>query len=159
MRDNKITTRTGWVLTASFVFSLSSSLTSSALAEPAPGSVTVTANVGPLRSAKGNIGCRLFFVEKSFPRGTEGTIRQSVRVSGSITRCVFKDVPPGTYAMTVIHDENDNGKLDRNLIGIPTEGYGVSNNQTHATRAPVWSECKFVVAAGKNRDLDISLRY
>lgn len=159
MRDIKTTTRTRWALGASFVICLASSLTSSAFGEPAPGGVTVTANVGPLRSVKGNIGCRLFFGEKSFPRGTEGTTRQGVRVSGSVTRCVFKDVPPGTYAMTVIHDENDNGKLDRNLLGIPTEGYGVSNNQTRATRAPIWSECKFVVEAGKNRELNISLRY
>jgi uncharacterized protein (DUF2141 family) len=133
--------------------------TSVASGDPPPQGSTVIATVGKLRAPKGNIACRLFFQEKSFPRGTESTIRKSVRVSGDFARCVFENVPPGTYAMTVIHDENDNGKLDKNFIGMPTEGYGVSNNKTHATSAPVWSECKFVVEAGKKRELSIGLRY
>jgi uncharacterized protein (DUF2141 family) len=132
---------------------------SSALGEPSPGGSIVTASVGKLRNLRGNIGCRLFSSEQSFPRKTEGTVRTSVPVTASVTRCVFKDIPPGIYAITVIHDENDNGKLDRNFIGVPTEGYGVSNNQTRATRAPIWSECKFVVERGKNRELPIELRY
>jgi uncharacterized protein (DUF2141 family) len=129
------------------------------LGEPANSGSVVSVSVGNLRSAKGSIRCRLYTMEKSFPRGTEGTIRQSVPVSGPVTRCVYKDVPPGTYAVALLHDENDNGKLDRNLIGMPIEGYGVSNNQTRATRAPIWSECKFVVEPGKTRELDVELRY
>jgi len=130
-----------------------------ALGEPASSGSVIQVNVGNLRSLKGSIGCRLFSLEKSFPRGSEGTTRQGVRVSGPVTRCVFKDVPAGTYAVAVMHDENGNGKLDRNLVGIPIEGYGVSNNQTYAARAPVWSESKFRVEAGKICELEIALRY
>ena len=134
-------------------------LTDPANGDPTQTGSVVIATVGKLRAPRGNIGCRLFFQEKSFPRGTERTVRKSVHVSGDFARCVFENVPPGTYAMTVIHDENDNGKLDKNFIGMPTEGYGVSNNKTHATSAPVWSECKFVVEASKKRQLAIGLRY
>lgn len=37
-------------------------------------------------------------------------------------RCDFEDIPPGTYAMAAIHDENMNGKLDPNLLAISTDG-------------------------------------
>ncbi len=40
----------------------------------------------------------------------------------------FEDLPPGRYAVQVLHDANDNGKLDTNLVGMPIEGYGFSNN-------------------------------
>lgn len=120
---------------------------------------TVTVSVSNLRNTKGSLGCRLFSSEKGFPRNPEGTVRQGVRVTSGVTRCVFKGVQPGTHALTVIHDENDNGKLDTNVLGMPLEGYGVSNNRTYATRAPVWSECKFTVEPGKSRELEVELRY
>jgi uncharacterized protein (DUF2141 family) len=41
---------------------------------------------------------------------------------------VFTNLRPGTYAVIAFHDENDNGKLDENGWGVPTEGYGFSNN-------------------------------
>lgn len=75
------------------------------------------------------------------------------------TRCVFEKLPPGTYAIAVHHDENDNRKLDTNLLGIPQEGYGVSNNHIPALSAPTWQESKFTVEAGKTVELSIALRY
>ena len=47
---------------------------------------------------------------------------------GNSAICQFNDIPPGTYAIAVFHDENANGKLDKNFLGIPCEGYGASNN-------------------------------
>lgn len=44
------------------------------------------------------------------------------------TTVVVKGVPPGTWAVLAYHDENDNGQLDRNLIGIPKERYGFSRD-------------------------------
>jgi uncharacterized protein (DUF2141 family) len=58
-----------------------------------------------------------------------------------------------------MHDENDNRKLDRNLFGVPTEGYGVSNNHTYALSSPKWDESTFVVESGKSVGLGIALRY
>jgi uncharacterized protein (DUF2141 family) len=43
--------------------------------------------------------------------------------------CEFPGVTPGTYAISVFHDENSNGKLDTNLLGIPREGVSASNNR------------------------------
>ena len=58
----------------------------------------------------------------------------------------FGDLPAGTYAVMVLHDENDNHKMDTGFMGIPSEGYGFSNNpQVH--RKPYFSETKFEVGA------------
>ena len=80
-------------------------------------------------------------------------------IPGASAQCSFENVAPGTYAISVMHDENGNGKLDKSFIGIPTEGYGVSNNHTHAMSAPTWDESKFTVARGARLDMAISLKY
>lgn len=52
---------------------------------------------------------------------------------------------PGSYAIRVLHDENGNGKLDFNVVGMPTEGYGFSNNP-RLLRAATFEEARFDVA-------------
>ena len=56
------------------------------------------------------------------------------------------DLPPGNYALRVMHDENGNGKFDTNLVGMPTEGYGFSNNP-RVMRAATFEEARFEVVA------------
>jgi uncharacterized protein (DUF2141 family) len=119
----------------------------------------ININVGRLRNHQGILGCRLYHAEKGFPESSSGTVTKEVTITGDIVRCDFEDVSPGTYAVSCMHDENKNGKLDKNILGVPTEGYGVSNNHTHALSAPTWDESKFVVEAGKNVGLGIDLRY
>jgi uncharacterized protein (DUF2141 family) len=82
-----------------------------------------------------------------------------VKVSGASARCSFEGLPPGTYAIAVHHDENDNRKFDTNFLGLPLEGYGASNNRTKALSAPSWEASKFSVARGKSVELSIALRY
>jgi uncharacterized protein (DUF2141 family) len=55
-------------------------------------------------------------------------------------------VPRGFAAVTVLHDENMNRKMDKNFIGIPKEGYGTSNNPMKARHNPRWDEAKFSVS-------------
>ncbi|WP_439108068.1 DUF2141 domain-containing protein [Congregibacter sp.] len=50
-------------------------------------------------------------------------------VTGPKARLIFSDLAPGAYAVKVYHDENANGLLDTNMLGIPSEGYGFSNYQ------------------------------
>ena len=60
--------------------------------------------------------------------------------------------------MAVIHDANMNGKLDTNLLGIPTEGYGFSNDARGLLGAPSFSAAGFQYD-GRNLDLTMSLHY
>ena len=53
------------------------------------------------------------------------------------------ELPEGEYAISVYHDENDNNKLDTGVFGIPTEGYGFSNNVKGFMGPPSFKESKF----------------
>ena len=68
----------------------------------------------------------------------------------------FKGVPAGNYAVLLTHDENDNGKLDTNLVGMPVEGYGFSNNP-QVMRKPTFDEARVDVPAAGTA-IDITLR-
>jgi uncharacterized protein (DUF2141 family) len=81
-----------------------------------------------------------------------------IKVRDTKARCDFEDIPPGTYALAVIHDENMNGKLDTNMLGIPTEGYGFSNNAKALLGTPSFSAASFPYD-GRNLELTISLHY
>lgn len=71
---------------------------------------------------------------------------------------VWPDLPPGDYAVAAIHDENGNAKLDRNLFGIPKEGFGFANNSHVTFSAPAFY--KAVVHVGcPSTDITIHLLY
>jgi len=58
-------------------------------------------------------------------------------------------VPAGEYAIALYHDENNNGKCDRNFFGIPKEGFAFSNNVKPFLSAPSFKSCKFSVPQRK----------
>ncbi|GAB4160615.1 MAG: DUF2141 domain-containing protein [Winogradskyella sp.] len=61
----------------------------------------------------------------------------------------FEGLPEGTYAVSIFHDENDNGKLDSNFMGIPKEDYGCSNNAKGFMGPPKWEDAKFELKTDK----------
>jgi len=63
----------------------------------------------------------------------------------------------GAYGITVFHDENKNGKMDKNFLGIPQEPYGFSNNMRVVFRPPSWDKSKFVVT-GPTTDVSIEVK-
>ena len=75
---------------------------------------------------------------------------------GEAATFVFKDLAPGAYAVLVTHDENGNGKLDSNMIGMPVEAYGFSNNP-NVMRKPTWDEARFEVGV-QDAAIAITLR-
>ena len=77
--------------------------------------------------------------------------------SGSVTVEV-PDVPAGNWAVMAYHDENDNQKLDRNELGIPSEGYGFSNGANAKFGPPKFEQA--AVAVGANATpVQITLKY
>jgi uncharacterized protein (DUF2141 family) len=67
-------------------------------------------------------------------------------------------VPPGRYAIVVIHDENENQRLDRNFWGIPKEGFGFANNPRVILSAPSWQAASTEVSCPRTR-VEIRLTY
>jgi uncharacterized protein (DUF2141 family) len=70
----------------------------------------------------------------------------------------FEKVPYGEYAVAVIHDQNNDGILDKNFIGIPTEGYGFSNNAMGDFGPPSFDDASFKVADNCTTQV-IALKY
>jgi uncharacterized protein (DUF2141 family) len=66
-------------------------------------------------------------------------------------KCSFSipDLKPGKYAVRYYHDENLNGKMDTNLVGKPTEGYGFSNNVVGKFGPPPFEKWLFEIVADK----------
>jgi len=129
-------------------------LLAAALATAGPALATdVTFEVTGIDSRTGHI-LVVLYDEASFLRKPVKAVRLDP-APGAVSG-VFRDVPEGAYAITAIHDENDNGKLDSNLIGIPTERYGFSNNPS------LWGPPRFtdarVAIAGATQRLSIQLR-
>ncbi len=119
---------------------------------------TVLLEVSSFKNTRGTLNCRLFTKASDFPDG-EGILTLRTPITGTNTTCTFPNVEPGTYAVAVVHDENSNGKLDKNFVGVPSEGYGVSNNKTYALSAPKWDESVFTIAPSESKTLQVKLRY
>jgi uncharacterized protein (DUF2141 family) len=68
---------------------------------------------------------------------------------------IFKDIPKGEYAVSFVHDENDNKKMDTNFIGIPKEDFGCSNNATGVMGPPKYEDAKFQLT--KNKTINIKI--
>lgn len=85
----------------------------------------LTVEITGMEGAEGQVMVALYD-EASFLRKPLKGLR--LKPDGKSVSGTFSDVPPGLYAVIAFHDENGNGKLDRNLIGVPTEKLGFSNN-------------------------------
>ena len=124
---------------------------------PCPG---IHVKILDIRNSTGTVACALFESAEGFPAEylRSATNVMVIKIRKSQARCDFEDIPPGTYAMAVVHDENMNGKLDTNWAGVPTEGYGFSNNVQGVLSAPSFAAASFKYD-GRNVDLTMSLHY
>ena len=113
-----------------------------------------------IKNSIGSVACALFEAPAGFPSEFlhSATNVMIIKIRKAQARCDFEDIPPGTYAMVVIHDENMNGKLDTNALGIPKEGYGFSNDAKKWLGTPSFSAASFPYD-GQNIDLTMSLHY
>jgi uncharacterized protein (DUF2141 family) len=110
-------------------------------AEPAPnagaGACALSIHVTGFRNAKGLLGAELFTSAKGWPEEVDDAFQHaSFPIQGDQATAVFDHLAPGRYGVVVLHDENENKKLDRNLFQVPKEGFGFGNNPHVALTAP-----------------------
>jgi uncharacterized protein (DUF2141 family) len=104
----------------------------------------ITVLIGPLRNSKGHLLISLFNSADKFPDDASGAVKsKKVKVDKTNQKIIFDNVPFGEYAIVFLHDENDSGDMDTNMMGIPQEGYGASNNAVNTFSAPKYKEAKF----------------
>ena len=103
----------------------------------------IEVTVKNIEEVKGSIRVGLFSNENDFLKTpVEGKV---VKVAGTEAKVVFENVTAGEYAVIVIHDENDNGELDTNGLGIPKEGFAFGNNAMGMFGPPSFEKAKVVV--------------
>lgn len=118
----------------------------------------VTFVVRGLRSDRGRVLGGLFDRPERWVREGQAvaTCRTSIRAGHA--RCAMR-VPGGRYAFAFAHDEDDNGQLNRDFFGIPSEGYGFSNDVRPALSLPSWQSAAFVVPGPVGGERVITARY
>lgn len=114
--------------------------------------ITVT----DVRTARGQILIAVMRSEAQWRNESKPLAAQRVAAKEGTVAAHFVDLPAGVYAVQVMHDENDNNKLDTSLVGIPVEGFGFSNNPRTQRRAR-FDESRFAVGE-KRTDIVIRLR-
>lgn len=111
---------------------------------------TLDVSISGLRSVKGNVLICLTAKPKAFPDCSKDQAARKMSVAASASKMVeFAGVTPGTYAISLIHDENGNGKLDTRVI-IPREGFGFSRNPTITFGPPKFAAASFGIVPGMN---------
>jgi len=118
----------------------------------------LTVRIDGVHSDQGSILAAVYDSEASYMKQPAARATFKVKASRGTVQYVLHDLPPGKYAVSVFHDENGNGKLDRNLLGIPKEGYGFSNGLPGSGRPPAFSSAAFEFA-GTTQSITISLHY
>jgi uncharacterized protein (DUF2141 family) len=115
---------------------------------------SVTVNLSGIRSQKGNVVVCLWSKEnKDFPFCSSATAYKStsIKADNSSLVATFQTIPSGEYALSAFHDENGNGKLDTNWMGMPKEGMAAANmnkekNQNQGRRErPSFDKMKFTL--------------
>jgi len=115
--------------------------------------------VSGLRSANGLLLVSLFDAAEGFPDAADRALQTRTAVlNKGLDPFRFSGLPHGAYAVAVLHDENGNGKMDVNFLGIPKEGAGASNNPEPRMGPPSYEECRFALNSDRLA-LDIDLVY
>lgn len=106
-------------------------------------------HISGISKIKGSLFIAVFRATDDFPvfgKQFKGIVKE---VEGKSQNYTFDDLPEGDYAVAIYQDLNRNKILDKNLLGIPTEIYGFSNNARRTFSAPSFQEAKFKL----NKDL------
>lgn len=109
----------------------------------------ITVEILALPSSEGMVKVSLFDRAREFPSaGIYGQqVAASRQVAGQPLRMVFTDLPAGRYAIAAFHDKDGNDKLTTNLMGIPTEAMGFSNNAKASFGPPSFDSAAIEVGA------------
>jgi uncharacterized protein (DUF2141 family) len=119
---------------------------------------TVSVTVTGLRSTNGIVRACLTAAPNHFPdcKQDPDSHRLSIHAANNLV-LEFADVPPGTYAVALLHDENSNGRVDRMLM-IPREGFGFSRDAPVRMGPPHFADASFALGSAPVRQT-IRMRY
>jgi uncharacterized protein (DUF2141 family) len=109
---------------------------------------TITVRIEALRNDKGTVYVSLYDNKKAFSDNKGAVVSGKARPANQAAVVVLDKVVPGRYALSFIHDENDDKKLETNWIGVPKEGFGYSKNAMGKFGPPKFDDALLDVPAG-----------
>lgn len=119
----------------------------------------ISVRIANLRNQTGRICLTLFDGAQGFPNQSDRAVAsRCVNAEEATSGITFDNLAPGDYAIAVIHDENQDGKLNTGLFGIPTEGFGFSRNPKVRMGAPRFKDTAFPLS-GPSTQIQIDLKY
>lgn len=116
-------------------------------------SQNLTVKVDNVLSEEGNIIVALHS-EETFMKSQQLQFH-SVKANKEGIEVTFENVEPGIYAVMVLHDQNENGRMDYHASGMPKEYYGISNNPM-SFGPPNFNDAKFELS---DQDKSITIRF
>ena len=118
----------------------------------------IIVTIDGLKSAQGNVFVGLYASPAKFLQGNQTDAQRRVKASTGPMTVVFDNLPPGTYAVGAFHDENANDHLDTNFLGLPTEGYALSNGVRAVMAKPTFQQAAFTVG-NSDKPVALHIRY
>lgn len=115
-------------------------------------SLKLTVAVSGIKNNEGTLKVGLYNSEKAFLKTAYQSFSSEIKNNKAII--TFTNLPAGEYAVSVFHDENNNQKLDKNIMGIPSEDYAASNNAKGFMGPPTYTDAKFAI----NKDSKIEIK-
>jgi uncharacterized protein (DUF2141 family) len=109
----------------------------------AAGAADLTIDITGVEKPHGKVVVSIYKSSESFLKAPVS--RLSVGASTPGVSVVMRSLEPGEYALSAYQDENDNGLLDTNMLGVPTEHAGASNNAREKFGPPKFEQAKFSV--------------
>lgn len=117
---------------------------------------SITLTVTNIEVPKGYVVISLYQNNpKSFPDEKAIYKKIKIKVKGKSIKYTFKNLPKGDYAIIAFHDKNSDGDCNINFVGIPTEGYGFSQNVRPKLSVPSFNDVKFSVTTHKNTSIQL----
>ena len=101
-----------------------------------------------VRSAKGHVMIAIFDDPATFRKAGKEVAAIRLKARAGDLDFTLNAVPAGDYTVTLYHDENANQKLDTNMLGIPSEGYGFSNDARGSFGPPSYDAARITVNSG-----------
>ncbi|MEM6556033.1 MAG: DUF2141 domain-containing protein [Pseudomonadota bacterium] len=122
---------------------LFAALAASMMAAPLAAASDLTVNVEGISEVKGSIMMGLF--DEATYNGDGAVNGANLKVEGNSVTAVFEGLEPGEYAVRLYHDVNDDGEMNTNPFGMPTEPYAFSNDAKGRFGPAKWEAAKFTV--------------
>jgi uncharacterized protein (DUF2141 family) len=124
----------------------------------AAGAADLTVTINGVKSDSGYVISAIFDSERSFLKRPEALASFRIKASKAGVTYSLKNLPPGKYAVSAYHDVNDNGKLDADPSGQPTEAYGFSNDARGGSGPPDFANAA-IELGGQAKTISIELGF